>query len=593
MSRPPGGADPAPERPLLPTATGSETRGALRGLLRPHRWLALFTAVSLVGATLAGLAVPPLLGRIVDVVAGGLPPPDVDGPALLLLLAALANGMLMGLGKLLSSRLGELVLAGLRERALSRALTVALEDLERYGTGDLVARVGGDVDVLTEATREAIPELVVAGLTVGLTVVGLAALDWRLALAGLAAAPIQARAARRYLRRSTPVYAAARVAQGARAHQLHASVAGASTVRAFRLHEPHVRLVEQRSQDAVDLALRTGRIRAWFYSGLNAAELTGLGTILVTGFLLVRSGAVTVGEAAAAAFYFHRLFDPIGTLLFLLDTAQSAASALARLVGVTSIEPPREPELPGEPSDASVCLERVHFAYPGGHEVLHDIDLRLAPGERLAIVGTSGAGKTTIAKLVAGIHRPTSGRLSLGGITLDRLGPSRLREVVALVTQEVHVFAGPLREDLRLARPGAVDEDLVAALTLVGALEWVEALPEGLDTVVGNGGRRLSATQAQQLALARLVLADPLIAVLDEATAEAGSSGARRLETAASAALEGRTALVIAHRLTQAAVADKVVVLESGRVVERGRHRELATGGGPYAQLWAAWSSAR
>jgi ATP-binding cassette subfamily C protein len=212
--------------------------------------------------------------------------------------------------------------------------------------------------------------------------------------------------------------------------------------------------------------------------------------------------------------------------------------------------------------------------------VLHDVDLVLRPKERVALVGASGAGKTTLAKLIAGIHPPASGRIEVGGR-------------VALITQEVHIFAGPLDADLRLARPDATDEELREALERVGALGWAEALPEGLGTVVGDGGHRLTPDRAQQLALARLVLADPPIAVLDEATAEAGSSGARALEQAAERALEGRTALVVAHRLSQAAAADRIVVMEDGRIAESGTHDELRAAGGAYAALWQAWSHNR
>lgn len=230
-------------------------------------------------------------------------------------------------------------------------------------------------------------------------------------------------------------------------------------------------------------------------------------------------------------------------------------------------------------------LRGIRHAYDGGPEVLHGVDLEIAPGERVAVVGTSGAGKTALGAVLAGVHRPTAGTVEIGGVGLDEIAD--LRRHVALVTQEVHVFAGTVADNLRLARPGATDDELTAALRAVEA-------PLALTDVVGDGdGGELSATRAQQLALARLVLADPAVAVLDEATAEAGSAGARTLERAAAAALAGRTAVVIAHRLTQAATADRVVVLDKGRIVEAGRHDELVAAGGHYADLWSAWAAPR
>jgi ATP-binding cassette subfamily C protein len=219
--------------------------------------------------------------------------------------------------------------------------------------------------------------------------------------------------------------------------------------------------------------------------------------------------------------------------------------------------------------------------------VLRDITLRVAPGERVALVGSTGAGKTTVASIAAGILRPRSGTAWAGGVPVDRLAPG----VVAIISQEAHVFAGPLIEDVRLARPGAPVEDVLNALATVGALEWAESLPAGLRTVVGEGAHPLTAAQAQQLALARLVLLDPAVAILDEATAEAGSSGARAREESAMAATKGRTTLLVAHRLTQAATADRVIVLEHGEVVEEGTHNQLVAAGGRYAELWSAWQS--
>ncbi|MEV8394194.1 MULTISPECIES: ABC transporter ATP-binding protein [unclassified Streptomyces] len=583
-----------PERELLPTATGAQTLAVVRGLLRRHRPLTVGAVTVLVVGTGIGLLTAPLLGHVVDLVVDERGASALTVPMLLLLAVAVARAVATAIGKSLVARLGETVLADLRERFIARALRLPLERVEQAGSGDLTSRVTGDVTLIARAVRQALPEFIGAFLTIVLTLGGLAVLDWRLLLAVLVSAPVHVLTVRWYIPRAASVYAAHRVATGALHHQLLDSVGGVRTVRAFRLNGRHAELLEQRSQAAVDLAARGMRLVSGFFSRLNIAEFIGMTSILVTGFLLVDNGSVSIGTATAAALYFHGLFNPINAALFLIDDAQSAGASLARLVGVSDLPAERDPdERAAAPVDGSVKVVDLGHAYVDGHPVLRAVDLEVRDGERVALVGASGAGKTTLAKLIAGVHTPTAGAISLGGVDSKELGPAGVRRSVTLISQEVHVFAGPLSEDLRLAGPEATDEELRAALAQVDAVDWVDALPDGLATVVGEGAHRLTVTQAQQLALARLVLADPPIAILDEATADAGSAGARVLETAALRALEGRTGVMVAHRLPQAATADRVVVLNEGRVVETGTHDELVAAGGRYAELWSAWSDSR
>ena len=569
---------------LLPVATTRRTWQASAALLREHPALLVATVATLLASGVAVVFVPALLGRLVDAVSGAGGTAAVDLIAIGLLAALLARALFTGLGQLLLARLGEQVLARLRERVVRRALDTPLEIVERAGTGDLVQRTGGDITVVSEGFRTAIPAVATALIDVALTLVGLTLLDWRLGLAGLAPLPIWIFATRWYLRTSGPRYAAERTADGAQTQSLVSSLTGAATVRAFRLQARHVRRIGATADAAVRAKTRARATSSQFGSILNGAEMVGVLSILLTGFFLVRSDVITLGAATAAAFYFTRLFSPLMLMLYLLDEAQAAGAALARLIGVTDLPAPPVPAAPRTPRDASVTVSGVRFGYDDGPEVLHGIDLSQVPGERVAVVGTTGAGKTTLGALVAGVREPREGEIRIGGVPLADLAD--LRRHVVLVTQEVHVFAGTVADNLRLARPEADDAELRAALDRVG-------VDVDLEAVVGHGADELSATHAQQLALTRLVLADPDIAILDEATAEAGSAGARVLEATAGRALSGRTAIVIAHRLTQAVDADRVVVMEKGRVVEVGRHADLVAADGPYAHLWSAWTSTR
>ncbi|MGV9363881.1 ABC transporter ATP-binding protein [Amycolatopsis sp. NPDC003731] len=580
-------------RELLPVADGRRIRAVLGELIGRAKGRAAAAFTMLVAATAIGLLTAPLLGRVVDLVAARRPAADLVTPVVGLVLVAVAQAVATAIGVSLVARLGETILAELRERFVERALGLPLEQLERAGSGDLTARVTNDVSVVAEGVRQALPELGRSVLTVVLTLGALAVLDWRFLLAALLAVPVQLWTVRWYVPRAKPLYAAQREAVGTQQQQLLDTIGGAKTVRAFRLADTHLDRVRARSDAAVSLALQGIRLVTRFYARLNLAEFIGLSAVLALGFVLVGADAVTVGVATAAALYFHSLFGPITTALALVDDAQAAAASLARLIGVADLPAEASPAQPSRPVDASVKTAGIGYSYVDGHPVLRDVDLGVAPGERVALVGASGAGKTTLAKLIAGIHRPDAGSVTLGGVPLDELGPETTRRTVGLISQEVHVFAGTLADDLRLARPEATDAELREALAKVGALTWVSSLPDGLATVVGEGGHQMTVTQAQQLALVRLVLADPPIAILDEATAEAGSAGSKVLESAAAAALEGRTALVVAHRLTQAAASDRIVVLDEGAVVESGTHDDLVAAGGRYAKLWAAWSGQR
>ncbi|NMO55967.1 ABC transporter ATP-binding protein [Actinoplanes sp. TBRC 11911] len=569
----------------LPIASSARTCAWFLARLREHKLEVAGTAAAGLAAATSSVVPVTALGRLVDLVRAGAPPRALLPIAFLIAGAALLGGVAGGVTSVLVNRLAERILAALREQTVAVALRLPATVLDRAGRGDLLSRVGADVAAVGRAAADVLPTIISASLLAALSVTAMFGLDWRLGLAGLAALPLYLLALRWYLPRSAPIYAGERAAVASRSQLLMESLQGVRTVHAYRLERRHLDRIEEASERAREMSVGVFTLFTRFVGRINRAELASLATILVAGFWFVRAGWVSVGETAAAAVLIHRLFTPVSEILYIFDEIQEAGAGLARLVGVGTL--PVAPVGTIVPVVPDLTLDGVSFGYESGVPVLGEVVLRVAPGERVALVGSTGAGKTTVASIAAGILRPVSGTAWVGGVPVDQLAPG----VVAIVSQETHVFAGALIDDVRLARPSATESEVESALDTVGALDWVMRLPNGMETLVGEGGRPLTSAQAQQLALARLVLLDPQVAILDEATAEAGSAGARQLEESAMAATKGRTTLLVAHRLTQAATADRVVVLEHGRVVEEGTHDDLVTAGGRYAELWSAWQS--
>ena len=333
-------------------------------------------------------------------------------------------------------------------------------------------------------------------------------------------------------------------------------------------------------------------LRTVYFPMMEFGYLLPLVATLLIGGWYYSQGWANLLQVTAATLYVQQLIDPVDRLLSWLDELQVGQASLARLLGVSST-PADRTETPRRPEGEGLAAADVRFSYVDGRDVLHGINLSVAPGERLAMVGPSGAGKSTLGRLLAGIHGPRTGQVSVGGVPLVELPLAELRQHVALVTQEHHLFLGTLRENVALARPSATDTEVWAALEAVDARGWVTRLTAGLDTELGSAQLALSPAQAQQIALARLVIADPHTLVLDEATSLIDPRAARHLERSLGAVLEGRTVIAIAHRLFSAHDADRVAVVEDGRIIELGPHDELIAAGGSYAALWRSWHGDR
>jgi ABC-type multidrug transport system fused ATPase/permease subunit len=575
-------------RTALPVADVRQVRRYARTLARrnPRTLAAVLGLHGL--AAIAGLAAPRLLGHLVDGIARGTTSVTVDRIALAIAVFVVVQSVLVQFAQVASAKLGERLLAQLREEFVTRILAIPVSTVERAGTGDLLTRTSRDVSELSYTVRFAVPETLIAAVTAFFLFGALMLVGPLLALPCLVAVPVLWVGTRWYLRRAPAGYLRENAAYSDITDGISETVEGSRTTEALRQQARR----RARTDDDIRRSYAAERytlfLRTVFWPVAEIGYVVPVvATLLIGGWFYIE-GWVTLGQVTAATLYVQQLIDPLDRLLSWLDHLQVGGASMARLLGVAELPDDRH-ESAVLPTGEQLAARDVRFAYRPGRDVLRGIDLTVAPGERLAMVGPSGAGKSTLGRLLAGIHGPREGSVTVGGAPLVGLPLDELRSHVALVTQEHHVFIGTLRDNVAMVRPSASDAQVRSALAAVDALDWVEELPAGLDTVVGAGGHELSAAQAQQLALARLVLADPHTLVLDEATSLIDPRAARHLERSLAAVLEGRTVIAIAHRLFSAHDADRVAVVEDGRIAELGPHHELVAAGGSYAALWRSW----
>ena len=571
----------------LPIASTKTVNGEMLALIRKHSKGFLLVAFLQLVTVGCALVTPRVFGNLLGQFGSRSHEVHIKNAIMIAGLALVIQTVFAYWTRVKASVLGEFVLSSLRERFLERVVELPPNVIERAGSGELLARTTTDIDHITWAVRDAFPIITICLVELTSILIAIAFTAPIFIAVVLASGPVIFAITRRYLRKSPQAYRVESSSYALMNSILVESAESGRTIDALRLGEDRIERSDSALGRWIEWERYTLRLRTGWFPFVEFSYIVPIGVVLWVGAHFYNQGTLSIAQITTSLLYAQMMIDPLEGLLWWIDELQGGKASLSRLLGIHEIE---EREIrDSNPDGFEVRGDKIQYSYKKGREVLKDISFLVEPGTRVAIVGPSGAGKSTLGKLLAGIQPPVSGRVTIGGSDVGYLPVEKVRSHVALVTQEHHIFVGTLQDNLKLANPSATDDEIWAALDAVDARQWASELSQGLLTQVGTGGERLLPAQAQQVALARLVLADPHTLVLDEATSLLDQRAARHLESSLSGVLEGRTVIAIAHRLQSAHDADIIAVIEDGRITEWGSHEELMFAQGPYSELWRSW----
>jgi ATP-binding cassette subfamily B protein len=560
-------------------------------ILRPQRRLIVAAGVAMVGATGVSLAAPLLTKIAID---RGIRRHDtrvIDVIALVYIVLVLLRPVLERVVVLCSARAGERFLGDLRVTAYEKLQELSMPFFEQTRAGVLVSRLTNDVQTLTTFTRLVLVDVVGSLMLFVVTLVILVWLSPLLSLVMLVSVPILVVSSLRYGKRSRPAFLALRDTVADTMSSLQEGLTGVRVVQSFSREGDRYASYRMRSRAQVSAWQRISLVNIGFFPMIAFAQSLALAAVLVVGGYLQRHGRVSVGTIVAFALYLISLFDPVARLGDWFSEFQSGRAALSKIVTLLDTPATVVGGSTPLPKEGALACEALTYSYSEGPPAVIDVTLSIVPGEHLALVGATGAGKSTLAKLLVRAYDADEGVVTFGGVDLREVQLDDLRRRIVFVPQEGHLFSGTIADNIRLARPEASDEDVRAALRAIGALERFEALPDGLATDVRSRGVRLSSGERQLVSIGRVALVDPSVIVLDEATSSLDPQTEAALEQALAAISHGRTVVTIAHRLSTAQRADRVALMEHGKLIEFASHDELVANGDRYARLWASWQA--